>query len=551
MLLDNSMALIAVIAVFAVSIFSFITLILARRKERSSVSLPVFLSLLVLLAGILGAIALNSTVVLVLAVLLQNALLIPFWMTFKNKKAPEPVAAEQAAAPEADIAPMQEEEGFNLSDKDLAFFDVNKKFVLQASDAFVDEASYNRMLESFIYSMMSETGATGGVILIIDDFDDVISVKSFAGEFPPPFKLPDDVPHKVVRVDTHFRFAQFGLDENIFGKVARSGKPELITDPLSDDRIYQNEDEEFLKCGSYIFLPMVVNEKAIGIIALARTANKEAFSESDFQKAQVLCDFACASVKNVYSFQEFRDHTDLVRESEIATKLQETMNPKVLPVVPGIQLGSFQDKTDGVCGDYYDVLPSRQDRISFIMADVAGKGMNSVVIMIMLRAIMRLITNTKQTAATIIQWANRGIAVEDNIDHFASLSLLNYDGVNHKVEYATAGSSPILYYSAATGTTEQLYTSSEPIGIEKQSTYADNTIEVHSGDILVLFSDGIAEAVNKSGAQYTIDRLISAVTENRDAGSKEIASLVKADIKNFTGSARQHDDQTLLVIKIQ
>ena len=549
MLLDNSMALIAVIAVFAVSIFSFITLILARRKERSAVSQPVFLSLLLLLAGILGAIALNSTFVLVIAVLLQNALLIPFWMSLKNQKAPEPQQApveEPAAA-----APVQDESLPEISEKQLAFFDVNKKFVLQASDAFVDEASYNRMLESVIYSMMSETGATGGVILIIDDFDDVIAVKSFAGEFPPPFKLPDDVPHKVVRVDTHFRFAQFGLDENIFGKVARSGKPELITDPLSDDRIYQNEDEEFLKCGSYIFLPMVVNEKAIGIIALARTANKDAFTETDFQKAQILCDFACASVKNVYSFQEFRDHTDLVRESEIATKLQETMNPKVLPVVPGIQLGSFQDKTDGVCGDYYDVLPSRQDRISFIMADVAGKGMNSVVIMIMLRAIMRLITNTKQTAATIIQWANRGIAVEDNIDHFASLSLLNYDGVNHKVEYATAGSSPILYYSAETGKTEQLYTSSEPIGIEKQSTYADNTIDVHSGDILVLFSDGIAEAVNKSGAQYTIDRLITAVTDNKDAGSKEIASLVKADIKDFTGSARQHDDQTLLVIKIQ
>lgn len=551
MLLDNILALIAIIAVFAITIFSFITLILARRKNRTTALTMVFLALIVLLAGILGSIALNSLIVLLTAILLQNLLLVPFWMNIKNsEKAPEqPVAEEPVMSEEQEQAP--EEDTLSISNDQKKFFEANRQFVLQASDAFVDEASYNRMLESVIYSMMSETGATGGVILIIDDFDDVIAVKSFAGEFPPPFKLPDDVPHKVVRVDTHFRFAQFGLDENIFGQIARSGKAELITEPLSDDRIYQNEDEEFLKCGSYIFLPMVVNDKAIGIISLARTANKEPFTDLDFQKAQILCDFACASVKNVYSFQEFRDHTDLVRETEIATKLQETMNPKVLPVVPGIQLGSFQEKTDGVCGDYYDVLPSRQDRISFIMADVAGKGMNSVVIMIMLRAIMRLITNTKQTAATIIQWANRGIAVEDNIDHFASLSLLNYDGVNHKVEYATAGSSPILHYSAAEGKVEQLYTSSEPIGIEKQSTYADNTIDVQSGDIIVLFSDGIAEAVNKSGAQYTVERLVSAITDNKDAGSKEIASLVKADLKNFTGSARQHDDQTLLVIKIQ
>lgn len=545
------MALIAIIAVFVITIFSFITLVLARRKNRAVASLTVYIALLVLLAGILGAIALNSIVILLSAILIQNLLMVPFWISLKNASSAAETPAEQEAPAETPEIEVPEEKKLELSEEQIKFFEANKQFVMQASDAFVDEASYNRMLESFTYSMMNETGATGGVILIIDDFDDVIAVKSFAGEFPPPFKLPDDVPHKVVRVDTHFRFAQFGLDENIFGKVARAGKAELITDPLSDERIFQNEDEEFLKCGSYIFLPMVVNDKAIGIIALARTANKEPFSELDFEKAQVLCDFACASVKNVYSFQEFRDHTELVRESEIATKLQETMNPKVLPVIPGIQLGSFQDKAEGVCADYYDVLPSRQDRISFIMADVAGKGMNSVVIMIMLRAIMRLITNTKQTAATIIQWANRGIAVEDNIDHFASLSLLNYDGINHKVEYATAGSSPILYYSAAEGKVEQLYTSSEPIGIEKQSTYADNTIDVQSGDIIVLYSDGVAEAVNKSGAQYSIDRLIKSITDNKDAGSKEIASLVKADIKNFTGSARQHDDQTLLVIKIQ
>lgn len=551
MLLDNTMALIAVIAVFVITIFSFITLILARRKDRSTTSITVYASLLVMLAGILGAIALNSTIILVIAVFLQNALLVPFWMSLKNKAKPAAEADIPETVPESAEILLPQEETADISEEQLKFFETNRQFAIQASDAFVDDASYNRMLESFTYSMMNETGATGGAILIIDDFDDVIAVKSFAGEFPPPFKLPDDVPHKVVRVDTHFRFAQFGLDENVFGKIARAGKAELITDPLSDDRIYQNEDEDFLKCGSYIFLPMIINDKAIGIISLARTANKEPFSSIDFQKAQVLCDFACASVKNVYSFQEFRDHTELVRESEIATKLQETMNPKVLPVIPGIQLGSFQEKADGVCGDYYDVLPSRQDRISFIMADVAGKGMNSVVIMIMLRAIMRLITNTKQTAATIIQWANRGIAVEDNIDHFASMSLLNYDGVSHKIEYATAGSSPVLHYSAATGEMKQLYTSSEPIGIEKQSTYADNTIDVQSGDIIVMFSDGVAEAVNKSGSQYSVDRLITAIIDNKDTGSKEIASLVKADIKNFTGSARQHDDQTLLVIKIQ
>ena len=295
---------------------------------------------------------------------------------------------------------------------------------------------------------------------------------------------------------------------------------------------------------------MTLQDNVIGVVALARNYGTQVFTEKEFRSAQILTDYACASIKNVFSFQELKEHSEMTREAEISGKLQQTLIPKQLPQIPGLSLGAFTNTSEGVCGDYYDVLPSRKDRVSFLISDVAGKGMNSLIIMIMIRAILRLIVNTTQSAATILSWANRGISVENNIDHFASLALINYDTTTNKIQFATAGSTPILYYNAQTEDISKISTSVDPIGVEKMTEYTDNEMEVHSGDIIAMYTDGIVEAVNSSGNQYSADKLIDTIKSNSKLSSKEIASLVKADIKNFTGSTRQHDDQTLLIIKV-
>jgi sigma-B regulation protein RsbU (phosphoserine phosphatase) len=87
--------------------------------------------------------------------------------------------------------------------------------------------------------------------------------------------------------------------------------------------------------------------------------------------------------------------------------------------------------------------------------------------------------------------------------------------------------------------------------VEKTTEYADNEAVVKSGDIIVMYTDGLVETVNESGVPYTAGKLTQLIAENSNLSGKEIANLVKSDIKKFSGSAHQHDDQTLLVIKIQ
>ena len=138
-------------------------------------------------------------------------------------------------------------ESNEMLDTEEALLDVSRDFLIHAAKAFSEDSGLDRLLEHINESIIAETKADGGAILLLDDFDDIIAVKSFKGQFPPPYCIPADIPHKIVRVETNFRFAQFGLEDNIFGIVAKSGKPELITDPLNDSRMYQNEPEDYLE----------------------------------------------------------------------------------------------------------------------------------------------------------------------------------------------------------------------------------------------------------------------------------------------------------------
>lgn len=448
----------------------------------------------------------------------------------------------------ADLSEATNEE---LLETDDSLLDVSRDFLIHAAKAFSEDSGLDKLLEYINASIIEETKADGGAILLLDDFDDIIAVKSFKGEFPPPYCIPADIPHKIVRVETNFRFAQFGLSDNIFGIVAKSGKAELITDPLNDGRMYQNEPEEFLRLGTYIFVPLKLKDTVIGVVSLARKFGSEPFTEAEFKAAKVLTSFASSAVNSVYAFHEIVEHSELTREAELACKLQKNLHPKLLPAIPSVTIGNYFNTAEGVCGDYYDVIPSRKDRISFVLADVAGKGMNSLMIMIMLRAILRLVVNTTQSAATILSWANRGISNESTIDHFASLALINYDSTTGKIQFATAGTTPVYIYRAETKEIKKVSSPSEPIGVEKTTQYVDNEADVKSGDIIVMYTDGLVETVNESGVPYTAGKLTQLIAQNSNLSGKEIANLVKSDIKKFSGSAHQHDDQTLLVIKIQ
>lgn len=539
------------------SVAALALLAVMRIRNTAKASVVFYLLAGIILVGSLYCYYEEHYFYFVVAVILAIFVALPY-LVFKAFDNPKKREAKKAAKKAAEIANSKDNDLVNkaiiakIEEKNKRVIETNKDLISKVSSFFSNDSSMEKFLEYCNDLLSQKVKSDGCVILIADDYDNTLAVKSFKGSFPPPYKLPDDLPHKPLRVETNLRFAQFPLEDNIFGEIFKSGEPALISDSVKDSRIFQNGPEEFLRCGSYIFAPIKQNDATVGVVALSRNFTNEKFTQDEFDAAVILTDAISTAMKPLYSFLDYAEHTELNKGGSIAAKYQKDLLPPKLPVIPGITIGCFSNPTENVCGDFYDIIVSRRNRISFVMADVAGKGMNSLIVMIMIRAILRLTVNTDQPAATILSWANKGICLETSkIDHFASVALINYDSSSKIAEIATCGNNPVYLYSASSKEVTQVSTSSEPMGVAKETVFKDFKLNMNSGDILVTCTDGLLESLNENGVQYSSENLKKVISKNCNSNAKDITNRIKDDLKKYVGIAQQFDDQSVLVIKIQ
>lgn len=533
-------------------------LIIMKIRNTTKVSIVFYLLTGIVLVGSLYCYYEEHYIYFVFSIIVSQIVILPY-LIFKAFDNPKKREAKKAAKKAAEASVSRDNDMVSkaviaqIEEKNKRIIDTNKDIISKLSSFFSSDNSMENFLEYCNDLLTKKINADGCVILVPDDYENTLAVKSFKGSFPPPYKLPDDLPHKPIRVETNLRFAQFNLQDNIFGEIFTTGEPTLISDSIKDPRIYQNGPEEFLRCGSYIFAPIKQNdESTVGVIALSRNPDNEKFSKEDFDTAVILADAISTAMKPLYSFLDYAEHTELNKGGSIASKYQKDLLPSKLPVISGISIGCFSNPAENVCGDFYDIIVSRRDRISFVMADIAGKGMNSLIVMIMIRAILRLAVNTAQSAATILSWANRGICLDTSkIDHFASIALINYDSTNKTAEIATCGNNPVYLYTASSNEITQISTPTEPMGVTKETIFKDFKLNLNSGDILVTCTDGLLESLNENSVQYSSDSLKKVITKNYASNAKEITNRIKEDLKKYVGITQQYDDQSILVIKIQ
>lgn len=537
---------IPIIAAAGLLVILFALLIVIRLRNTAKASFVLYIALAILFAALIRMFQTSSGIYLVSAFLVSELLLLPYFIILAFGV---PKKREKKQAPETHEK-AERDSLANISYEKK--FGTNEEFSAKAADLFSYDDSLNRFLDYFNTKLSEAVKADGCVILLSDEFDNFLTVRSMAGSFPPPYKLPDTLPHKPVRVEANFRYMQFQLSENIFGEVASSGEAVLIKDSVQDPRIYQNGPEDFLACGSYICVPIRIQSKTVGVAALSRDPKNESFSEMDFEQAKTITEGASSALRSLLSFLDYSEKRSLTEEGNTASKFQKKFILEKIPEMAGISIGAWSVQNENVCGDYYDILPVRKDRTLFVMADIVGKGMNSFSVMVMIRTMLRMIAPSPQSPAAILKWINRGLCAESGIeDHFASIALIDYNPLTKKSELSTSGINPVLVYRTKTGEVSQLSKQNQPLGVEKNSDFADETLQLERGDILVTCTDGLLECRSESGVQYSAARLMQVIKENHALEGAEIAECVKTDVTRHSAGAQQYDDQSLLIIKIK
>lgn len=443
---------------------------------------------------------------------------------------------------------VKQEDNKLISDRDgLADnIDILYNFVLNSTDALHSGGDLNKLLDYVARTITEGTSADGTLILLVDDVEYVVSSRAAYGKVYPFIPLPEgpDVSEDAIR--DWLLHLRLPIGQGLIGETAQIGKPLFIPYAQKDGRIVSHS---VLPIGSLLVIPLLIEDHIIGVAVCMRGAEASPFLDKDFDRAVLLAGFAAVVINTIYSFQDVSEKSDIDTVASISQDIQRALQPKRLPKLSSCSIGVFSENARGINSDYYDIIPVSRERVYFVIGDIAGKGIQAGLIMVMIRALVHFITSSSKDASTLLSWINRGITGKIDIDHFATLQVVVYNPVTGDCEFANAGHRPLLIWKNHMGLVDALEVESVPIGVERNTEYQATHFKLEKNDVLLLYTDGVIEAINPAGKQYGIKSLTTALHKYHDLEGPEIAKKIKEDLRSFMGTARQHDDQTIVAIK--
>jgi len=425
------------------------------------------------------------------------------------------------------------------------------EFMVAIGNAISEKLEMDKVLAFVVKSAVKATNADGGAVFLVDEFEDVLKVKAVDGDFPPPYQVPPKVKLKVSNLANFFQSTPIPLNKTIVGECALSRQGIHIRDTRLDERMAQNAQLDQIYIASIILVPLMQGNKVFGVLAVVSRRGNYLFTDDHFTQIKTFADYTSLTINSLFTYLQLLEKQEMEREVGIAAEIQGQLLPSRLPRVSSVSLAAFSQPAKGVSGDYYDVVNLRKGQVLCAVCDVAGKGIPASLVMVMIRTIIHLVAHQPaMTVSRILDIVNWGIAGKVSLDRFATAALLSYDFADHRLDYSNAAHHPLLIYRAARKDFEVLDTEGIPIGLEKKTKYSQVTTTLAPGDLVVLYTDGIIEAMNDEGAQYTLESLQQVILDGADLAPEKLKRAIIDDMNRFVGKAKQHDDQTFLLLKV-
>jgi phosphoserine phosphatase RsbU/P len=251
---------------------------------------------------------------------------------------------------------------------------------------------------------------------------------------------------------------------------------------------------------------------------------------------------------------ELADRVVMKRDLEIAKDIQTWLLPGAPLQLPGYQIAYATRPANTVAGDYYDVIlrpgpTPGEDRVLFVVADVAGKSIPAAMLMATFQASLRTLSSSRVSLAELVVGLNRyACSNSQGGVRFTTALLAELDPVTGNMIYVNAGhNAPILRKNS--GTIERLDTGGIPLGILPQAVHQTGVTNLGADDWLVIFTDGVVEAVNPKDEEYEEPRLIRLVDSAAASTPPELLRRLLAELDTYVGNTPQHDDMTCLLLK--
>jgi sigma-B regulation protein RsbU (phosphoserine phosphatase) len=343
--------------------------------------------------------------------------------------------------------------------------------------------------------------------------------------------------------------------------VKQASEPPQIYFDRQDNWIHTASELELVTLkalNAQLLLPVGTKENLVGILSLGPKLSEEPYSRSDVRLLRSVALQTGLAIENARLTKavatEMAEREKMNREMEIAREVQERLFPQRLPAIAGIDYSGACRPALGVGGDYYDFLPLQNGDLGIAIGDVSGKGIAAALLMASLQASLRGQALMGQgDLAGLMANVNQLVYDATPPNRYATFFYGQYHRAARLFRYVNAGHNPpIVLRRTNNGTVHviRLDTGGPVVGLFPSTPYQEGSLTLEPGDLFVGFTDGISEAMNGQDEEWGEERLIPAVAAYADRSAAEIIPSLMAEADRFASGAPQHDDMTLVVVKM-
>ena len=417
-----------------------------------------------------------------------------------------------------------------------------RKTIKAISEKMIRILDAEQIYKTLIGSVVQEMSLKNGVLLLPNADNGLYKVRIAKG----------DTPEKLQNV-------AISEEENIF--ILLKEKNEVIQrhqidlDPDYEENRKQLQDT-FEAFSSELMLPLTYHDEVRGIISFGRKNSGKRFLQEDIDLLKTITNQSSVALENVKLFEENLEKTRMEEELKIAHDIQVSMLPDQSPHIEGYSIAASSYPAREVGGDFYDFIKigkGDSKKLGIIVGDVSGKAVSGALVMAASRSIFRVLADSEVSVSDMMLSGNRYLKHDIKKGMFVALVYALLDPLGKTLTIVNAGQTQPIICSRKSEKPLLIDTEGDrfPLGIIDDCDYRETIVSLTAGDTVVLYTDGIVEAMNEAGEMYGFDQFMKVIAQNCDLEADAFVRKLMADVTYFAGDAEQHDDLTIVAVKVE
>lgn len=343
-------------------------------------------------------------------------------------------------------------------------------------------------------------------------------------------------------------------DRGLVAGVFTSGKPLFIRSAEGDSRVAA-QDDDAIKIKSLIAAPVMFAGNKYGVLAVINPISQKTFTPTIFSLAQALGEQGGLALFNLDGISARVAKSQMESDLRLASSVQKFLLPKRLPSTDKFSISVKYMPHQLIGGDFYDIINMPDGRTGVVIADVSGKGVSAAMLMAVAQSKLHYIARMGMTPAQTLMKLNAELVRSMRSDMFITITFAILENGASQMTLARAGHELPLIYRSKTGACEKLKSPGMAVGMVPPEIFdaaiEDASISLDSGDIAILYTDGLTEASNREGEEFSQARLMRTIETCKKTSAAELNSAIIKSLEIFTDENSHSDDLTLLSIKKQ